>query len=147
MHLLQIHSQKLVIASAMLLGVSLGLLANCPASTTLDLSRTTVVVRSGTVPSAEQMAARVLVEEVRERTGLNWPISTVWPAHGSAIAISSGEADPGWRRALPRREGADLPEHRPEGFRLTVERSGEPNPVVWIHGADSRGALFGAGQL
>ena len=29
----------------------------------LDLSRATIVVRSGTIPAAEQMSARVLVEE------------------------------------------------------------------------------------
>jgi len=133
-------------APAMLLTTCLGLLGS-PGAAMLDLSRATVVVRSGTVPAAEQAAARVLVEEVRERTGLNWPLSTVWPAHGSVIAISSGGTDPGWRRAMPRREGTELPERRPEGFRLLVEGDAKQNAVVWIHGADSRGSLFGVGQL
>ena len=147
MHLFHPSRQRFVMTVVTVLGAGLGLGANCPASTMLDLSRTTIVVRPGSVPAAEQTAARVLVEEVRERTGLNWPISTGWPAHGSVIAISSGANDPGWRRAMPRREGAGLPAHRPEGFRLTAEGGGKPNGVVWIHGADSRGALFGVGQL
>src|SRR6266581_4389730 len=147
MHLFPRSCQRVVMTLATVLGAGFGLLANCPASTMLDLSRTTVVVRSGTIPAPEQTAARVLVEEVRERTGLNWPISTVWPAQGSVIAISSGEAEPGWRRAITRSEGVGLPEHRPEGFRLTAERGGKPKGVVWIHGADSRGALFGVGEL
>src|SRR5436190_35869 len=120
--------------------------AICRASAMLDLSRATIMVRSGTVPPAERTAARVLVEEIRKRTGLSWPISTTWPARGSVIAISSvGETR--WSKAMPRREGPDLPENRKEGFRLTAQREGEKNGVIWIRGADSRGVLFGVGQL
>jgi len=129
------------------LTAGLGLLATGGAATSLDLSQATVVVRSGTLPAAEQTAARVLVEEVRKRTGLNWPLSTAWPKHGVVIAVSSGAAETGWPRALPRRPGRDLPEQRPEGFRLAVEGGGVQSAVVWIQGADSRGALFGVGQL
>ena len=120
--------------------------AVCRASAILDLSKATVVVRSGTIPSAEQTAARVLVEEVRKRTGLNWSISSAWPQQGTVIAISSG-ADSGRPGPRPRREGKDWPENRPEGFRLAVEARGKGPVVVWIHGADSRGALFGVGQF
>jgi len=119
---------------------------SCFGSATIDLSKTTVVVRPGNLPPAEQTAARVLVEEVRKRTGLRWPISTNWPARGSVIALSSGEPA-SWAKAMPRREGTDLPENRKEGFRLAVQREGKKNGVVWIRGADSRGVLFGVGQL
>src|ERR1043166_9406364 len=94
--------------------------AICRAAALLDVSKATVVVRSGMVPPAERTAARVLVEEVNKRTGLNWPISTVWPKHGALIAISSG-GDPAWPGPQPRREGKVWPENQPEGFRLTVQ--------------------------
>lgn len=125
----------------------MGLLTTRCAATALDLSRATVVVRSGTLPPAEQTAVRVLVEEVRKRTGLKWPISTNWPSRGAVVAISSGAGGAGWPRNLPQRNGADLPELRLEGFRLLVEAQGTQPTTVWIHGMDSRGALFGVGQL
>src|SRR5437879_90570 len=127
MKLLRATSRRPYTTRAMVLTACLGLLSTCRGSTMLDLSRTTVVVRAGTLPPAELTAARVLLDEVRKRTGLNWPISTVWPARGSVIAIASGAGDPGWRRAMPTRAGADLPEHRAEGFRLAVEH-GEEKP-------------------
>ena len=117
------------------------------AATTLDLSKATVVVRSGKLPPAEETAARVLAEEVQKRTGLNWPIRSAWPADGAVIAISSGPGNAGWPQALPPRQGKDLPELRAEGFRLRAEGQGTQPPIVWIHGADSRGALFGVGEL
>ncbi len=89
----------------------------------------------------------MLVEEVKKRTGLNWPITTEWPQRGVVIAISSGAGDTGRRKSPPRRDGANLPELRPEGFRLIVEGQATQPTVVWIHGADSRGALFGVGQF
>ena len=147
MHSFQTRTQAHLIAALTLLTTGLSLLANTRASTNLDLTKATVVIRPGTLPPAEQTAARVLVEEVKKRTGLNWPITTVWPKRGVVIAISSGAGDAGWRKAMPRRDGADLPEHRPEGFRLLAESGGGPPAVVWIEGADSRGALFGVGQL
>ncbi len=131
----------------MMLGFWAQPFANCRAATALDLSKATVVVRSGAVPAAEQTAASVLVEEVRRRTGLSWPISTNWPARGSVIAIASGRDQPGWSRRIPRRTATHLPEQRPEGFRLLAEGNGAEGTVVWILGADSRGALFGVGQF
>jgi len=119
----------------------------CQGAGLVDFSQTTVVIRPGTLAPAEQIAARVLVEEVKKRTGLEWPIQTRWPEHGAAIAIASGSADPGWGKLPPRRTGTDLPEHRPEGFRLVVNRDANQTAVAWVDAADSRGALFGVGQL
>jgi hypothetical protein len=128
------------------LAVGLGLLTRAVAAP-VDLTKATVVIRSGTLPPAEQTAAQVLVEEVAKRTGLSWPITTKWPANGIVIAISAGPGDAGWPKALPRREGKDLPELRPEGFRLVVQGDDAKTVTVWIRGADSRGVLFGVGEL
>jgi hypothetical protein len=44
------------------------------------------------------------------------------------------------------RAGSQLPESRPEGYRLYVE-NGKSGAVVWVIGGDARGALYGVGQL
>ncbi len=113
----------------------------------IDLSHAVVVVRSNTVPTAEKTAARVLVEEVEKRTGLQWKISTAWPKHGPVIALMSGQADPKWGYQIAARKGKDLPENRAEGYRLAVQKIDEKSPIIWIVGADGRGALFGVGRF
>ncbi len=138
---IELHTALLIILTTLLDQAAIS-----GASTMLDLSKTTVVVRSGTVPPAEHTAAVVLVDEVRKRTGLTWPISSTWPLRGSVIAICSG-ADPSWPKSLAPREGTNQPENRPEGFRLAAKGGGEDATMVWIQGADSRGALFGVGQF
>ncbi len=129
------------------------LVANAIQAATIDLTRASVVVRPGALPAAETMAARVLVEEVAKRTGLNWSVGTNWPAQGAVIAIASGATETAWpsARTITRTRTSPstlpLPEHRQEGFRLVVEAGDTQAPVVWIQGADSRGALFGTGEL
>lgn len=117
------------------------------AVTALDLSKATIVVRPGKLLPAEESAARVLAEEIKSRTGLTWAITTNWPAHDTVIAISSGMSVSGWPKSLPARNGSDLAERRAEGFRLAVQTAEKQQAVVWIQGADSRGTLFGVGQL
>jgi len=128
----------------------LGLQALSPdgrAEAALDLKDAVVVVRPGDLPNAEQAAATVLIEEVEARTGLRWPVVNSWPAKGAVIALTSENSVPGWGRELPRRQAKDLPESRPEGYRLFVDTSAASSPAVWIIGADPRGVFFGAGRL
>src|SRR5947209_3756371 len=108
---------------------------------TVDLSRAVVVIRPGERPNAEKMAATILLQEVEKRTGIRLPVHTSWPQGMPAIAITSTGSVEGWGRAVP------AAQTRPEGYRLFVEQSKRSEPIVWIIGADARGALFGAGQL
>jgi hypothetical protein len=117
------------------------------AAAALDLAGATIVVRSGTLPRAEETAARVLREEVEGRTGLTWAVSTSWPTRGPVVVLTSPEGDPGWSHRPPRRDVADPPERRPEGYRLVVQAGGPHDGIVWIVGGDSRGVLFGAGRF
>jgi len=133
---------------------SLGLLVVAPVSlwaapgaAPIDLASTTIVIRSGALPPAEAMAARVLAEEIKSRTGLTWPISTTRPPEGVVIAIASGAATPAGMSAPAPRSGPAHPELQPEGFRLIIPAANEPGAAIWIRGADSRGALFGVGEL
>jgi hypothetical protein len=105
-----------------------------------------VVSRPGKLPFAEKTAAKVLVEEVEKRTSIRLDTSTKWPEDKPVIAISSGNSITEWGRHVPARHGARLPETRPDGYRLIVD-SRKQQPIVWVNGADARGALFGVGNL
>ena len=113
--------------------------AVCPAAS-VDLNRAVIVTRPGVLPDAEKSAAAVLVEEVEKRTGLHLASSSAWPDAAPVIAIAAEKSVAAWHRNLPAGES------RAEGYRLFVDRSGT-QPVVWILGADARGALFGVGDL
>jgi Glycosyl hydrolase family 20, domain 2 len=100
-----------------------------PARAAIDLSNSTVVVRSGSLPAAEQTAAEVLTTEVAKRTGIHLPVATHAPAAGPVIALT----------------GAGGPPHRPDGYRLSVKDGSQP--LVSIDGSDARGVLYGVGQF
>jgi glycerophosphoryl diester phosphodiesterase len=109
----------------------------------LDLSSAVIVTRSGELENAERAAAEVLVEEMEKRTGIHLATTSAWPDNKTVIAIASTREASAWGRALPAGEGGTLP----EGYRLLVDRSAAPAPVVWVLGADARGALYGVGAL
>ena len=113
------------------------------AAETLDVAGATVVTRAGDLPKAEQTAARMFVEELEKRVGKRLTIATTWPKEGLVVAITSGVADPAWGHAIPQREGRALPEKQPEGYRVFTEGG----KIIWVVGADPRGALFGVGRL
>lgn len=117
----------------------------------VDLTHATIVVRPGDQPAAARAAADVLQEELELRLGRRPSITTEWPGGTTAVVVvvaASGlhAARLPWPASPP----ASGPEHeaatRPEGFRLTVDTA-NGRPVVWVIGADSRGALFGVGEL
>ena len=112
----------------------------------IDLREAVVVVRPGELPAAERTAAKVLVEEVKKRTRIELKLSTSWPDGKTVLAITSAESVPAWEHAVPARQGADLPERRPEGYRLYCDAGAHP-PIIWVIGADPRGTLFGVGNL
>jgi len=109
----------------------------------LDLSGAVIVTRPGRLPNAEKAAATVLVEELESRTGIRLTTTTAWPSGKRVIAITSERDVPAWGRPIPAREGRNLPESRPEGYRLLADKSG----TVWVIGADARGTLYGVGAL
>jgi hypothetical protein len=109
----------------------------------VDLAGATVVIRAGQLPKAEQAATQVLVEELEKRTGKRLPVSTSWPKDGLVVVVTSGPAEEAWGHAVPRQEDSETPERRPEGYRVVVEGG----RVVWVLGADPRGALYGVGRL
>ena len=109
----------------------------------VDLTSARIVVRDGQVPLVERTAATVLAEEIGKRTGLAWPVAAGWPETGPVIALTSG-SDPQLRgRPVP----AGLGRTDPEGFGIATETSPAGCALIWIVGADPKGALSGVGRL
>lgn len=97
----------------------------------VSLTSAVVVQRSGTLPKSEAKAAVVLAEEIQDRTGLNWPVTTAFPASGTVIAITS-------------QTGLGI---GAEGYHLFAQSDGVGPTIVWVIGEDARGALYGVGKL
>ncbi|MBN1342819.1 MAG: hypothetical protein JXQ73_09085 [Phycisphaerae bacterium] len=116
----------------------------------IDLSRAAVVVREGVQDPSEKMAGHLFVDEVAKRTGLRLRLGNTWPAKANTvIAICTRGGKSSWSNLVPRSEGKDLPELKPEGFAIRVVRKpNEPNrDVVFVIGVDGRGVIFGVGRL
>jgi hypothetical protein len=115
-----------------------------------DLTRAVVVVRPEGRAPAEAMAASILVDEVARRSGIRWPVVQAWPKDAEAvIALSTRDGQSSWSNRVPRREGAQWPENKPEGYSIqtTLELSGPTFATIVVAGADGRGVMYGAGRL
>ncbi len=126
-----------------------GLVAGPAGAADIDLSKAVVVVRPGERDAAETMAATILVEEVKRRTGVNLSVQDEWPAGDQpAIAITTADGKALWSERVPRRKGRRLPERRPEGYAIRITAGAENKPpAIFVIGADGRGAMFGVGRL
>ena len=102
------------------------------ASGTIDLSQAVIVTNASPLPTVEQTAVTVLVEEVQKRTGLTWSVTETWPSSGIAIALTSQDDHPGLSD---------------EGYHLFWEDGEDTADGIWIVGADTRGEMYGVGKL
>lgn len=141
-----LHEMSLGAGLVVVLSVLFAAVGATPADadTEPDLTRATVVVRdAGAAPLVERTAAQVLTEETEKRTGMRWSIETTWPKEGWAVAILSGNAAD--------LHGVPVPEavrtKKPESYGIATDLSRPERPVLWIVGADGRGALFGVGRV
>jgi hypothetical protein len=111
----------------------------------IDL-RKAVVVAPAALGRQESKALTMLVDEVRRRTRISWPIVTAWPAEAVPVVAVGPEKDlaalaGGYAQKLA------VPNGAPEGYRIRVEVEGRAAPAVFVIGNDARGVLFGAGRL
>jgi len=113
----------------------------------IDLARTVILVTAGPHSQTEDAAATMLQQEVQRRTGLKWKITSERLGRRPVIALAEATKNELAGLKVPRRSGQDLPESRPEGYRICVSQDADGGPVIWIVGADARGVLFGAGRL
>jgi hypothetical protein len=115
----------------------------------LDLTQAVVVVSAGERGQAETMAATILVEEVAKRTNITLKVQTSWPGNRQpVIAIATRSSQTSWHNRIPPTEDHSSPQAQPEGFLIHVAAGNvNQSPAVFIVGADSRGAMYGVGQV
>lgn len=113
----------------------------------LVLSHAAIVVRSAeAAPPVERMAATALSEEVERRSGLRWTAAAAWPHEGWAVAVASGRVEDLHGRKPPvcSRDECGA---KADGYLIRTDLSDPAHPVLWVVGADARGALYGVGRL
>lgn len=109
----------------------------------INLKNAAILVSPSVPAPMRTTAPQMLTEEIAKRTHTTLKQVPNWPSDRSitiALALSSDQAVAG--RPVPTRTGTDLPEQKPEGFRVVSEGT-----TLWIVGADARGILFGSGWL
>lgn len=109
----------------------------------IDLAQSSILISNDIKPKVQISALKVLQEEVNKRSGVTLSHIDHWKESRKltiALALSSTEKLDG--KIPPKRNGENLPEYQPEGYRLVLE-----NDILWIIGADSRAVIFGIGEL
>ena len=112
----------------------------------IDLSKAVVVVPDG-LSGPENKATRLLVEEVRNRSGLEWNVSLRWPkSEVPVIAVGPARLFDTFPREL-KEQLPGLTREAKEGYRIQTSAAGKGPPVLAVIGNDERGVLFGVGRL
>jgi len=113
----------------------------------VELKNSKIIVTGSIKSPVRETLVRVLQEETAKRSSVNWTQVKKWQETGDAViavALSTDKKLAG--ELVPKRDGASLPEQKAEGYRIFTE-SKEGRDIIWIIGADDRGAMFGAGKL
>ena len=87
----------------------------------INLSRVSVIISSDIKPKVQQSAMRILKEEVKRRTGIEWKKIEKWSSakkHTIALVLSGSIQLVG--NDIPLRADKNLPEWQAEGFRQHV---------------------------
>ena len=112
----------------------------------IDLGRAIVVVPDG-LSGPEHKAVRMLVDEVRKRSGIGWDVLIRWPTgraghRGGSARLAETIPGPYGQQVRALATGKDK-----EGFRIETLESDAGAPAVVVVGNDARGVLFGVGRL
>jgi len=111
---------------------------------TFDLSKAVVVISPEMQSPIKETTIKVLQEEVYRRTTIKILLSDQFTKVTIALATKGDEQIYG--TSVPKRSGENLPETKPEGYRILSENK-NGKVIVWIIGSDARGTLFGLGKL
>ncbi len=114
----------------------------------IDLSHAVIVSPFAGSKQPQGEAVKMLREEIERRTKLPLRVSETWPDEAQTlIVLTTVDRTTDGPRPYPARKGEDLPENRPEGYRIFAEKILERPTVIWAVGADARGMLFAVGGL
>ena len=127
--------------------VAVGLNHPATAAEPIDLSKAVVVVPDG-LSGPEHKATRLLVEEVRIRSQLEWNVSLRWPTDDvPVIAVGPARLIDSFPRELRERMPGLAAGTEKEGFQIDTALTRNGPAVVAVIGNDERGVLFGVGRL
>ncbi len=127
--------------------VAVGLAQPAAVAKPVDLSKAVVVVPDG-LSGPENKSVRLLIDEVRNRSRIEWSVSLRWPTHDvPVIALGPARLLDSFPRELRERFPALIPATEKEGFRIQTGDEAGTAPVVALIGNDERGVLFGVGRL
>jgi len=136
--------ERLVLAIVIVCGF---VSSNVTRAETIDLSQAVVVVPDG-LAGPESKAVRLLVEEVRARTHINWDIKIRWPSAAvPVIAIGPSRMLDAFAGPYKQHFSSQPAGTGKEGFQIRTVKAVAGTPVVLVVGNDARGVLFGAGRL
>jgi hypothetical protein len=107
------------------------LLSSAPLWGAADLTHASVIAPAN-LTGPERKAVALLIDAVRERSRLTWPVVAADPGPGKPVVVV--------------RQAAPAPSLKAEGYRLRSFDSGGA-PRIEITGNDERGVLFGIGGL
>jgi hypothetical protein len=111
----------------------------------IDLSKAVIIASANIKSPVRETTIRVLKEEIAQRSMLNLKAQTS-PVKSPAIALALETDEELNGIKVPRRSGDNLPEKKPEGFRIIFEKL-NGKEILWLIGADERGILFATGQF
>ena len=112
---------------------------------TIDLSKAVIIASPNIKHPVRETAIRVLQEEVAQRTSINLSVASKWNDISAIVLVEAGDNEVGGV-SVPKNRGENLPEKKPEGFRIVSTQSNEKN-ILWLIGADERGVIFAIGEF
>ena len=111
----------------------------------IDLSKAGIIASPNIKSPVRETVIRVFQEEIAQRLAIN--LKVLKSADKSPLIAFALVSDKDLNGVIvPLRTGENLPEKKPEGFRIICDRS-DGKEILWLIGADERGILFAAGQF
>ena len=111
----------------------------------LDLSKSAILASQSINSPVRETAIRILQEEVAKRTSIN--LAQISKLDKNCLIVLATIKDKEVNGlAVPGPQGDDLPETRPEGFRVVADNAGG-HGILWLIGADDRGVIFAIGHF
>jgi Alpha-glucuronidase len=114
-------------------------------SQVVDLSKSEILASNSIKSPLRETIIQTLQEEIGKRAGLLLPNVNAIDKQ-TIIALATRADTELAKLKVPNQTGEDLPEEKPEGFRIKVTQE-NGKKILWLLGADSRGVLFAAGQF
>jgi hypothetical protein len=109
----------------------------------VDLTRA-VVVTPADLSRPEKKAVAMLIEDVRQRSGVRWTVAADLPADAAWIAVGQDRALRRLDARLQASLGTGPARDAPEGYHIGTAPE---QHAVFVAGNDPRGVLFGVGRL